>query len=172
MNLALPMELQLFLAYLAAHLAVYLLLVASTNGLRSERAIFLFHLLPALVSCGTMAAWAGLQQDAGALAAAVLAAGLQGVYSLSFLEAWSLAQGGYSLSILAEVEEAHRAGGDPDFSRLERIGSEKQHARIRALQRQGLVRLESGRYLLTRRGRNAAAALGMLRSWVDPAGRG
>jgi hypothetical protein len=136
-------------------------------ALRTERGIFLYHLLPALVMAGMAAVWA-LAQPAFGLAglAALLAA--QGLYSLSFLELWTLAQGGYSLSIIAEVVRAESAGAQPDFAGLAAIGEAKQADRVGVLKRMGLAQDKGELIELTPRGRAVALALHSLRRWVDP----
>ena len=156
-----------FASYLAAHFLAYLWL-RRLAALRTEKGIFLYHLVPALVM-SAIALIAALENPAFGLAglAALLAA--QGLYSLSFLELWTLAQGGYSLSIIAEVVRAEAAGTPPDLAGLAAIGEAKQSDRVSALRAMGLVQDASDRIELTPRGRAVAFALHALRRWVDPA---
>jgi hypothetical protein len=79
-----------------------------------------------------------------------------------------LAQGGYSLSIIAGIAQAEAAGTEPDFTGLAAIGAAKQDDRVAALERLGLVSGSSERISLTSRGSAIAATLLALRRWVDP----
>jgi hypothetical protein len=97
----------------------------------------------------------------------VLALSVHGIYSVSFLELWSLAQGGYSLSILRSVARSEANGVEPDFSRLKWIGETKQRERIVGLQRLGLI-VVSDEIALTGRGKRVAFLLHCLLRWIDP----
>jgi len=90
------------------------------------------------------------------VAGAVMIVGLQGIYSLSFLELWSLAQGGYSLRILMDWEATGRT---PDWTGLQRIGAAKKANRLASLQRLSLLLTHQSNFSLSRRGRLVAAAL-------------
>lgn len=158
-------------AYLVAHLAAYVLVLRGRAGLRSEKGIFLYHLASAVLAGLVALAFAVLEPDAFGLAGVVLVLSLHGIYSVSFLELWSLAQGGYSLSIIAGVVQAEASGKEPDFAGLAAIGRAKQADRVAALARLGLVSGTEGRIALTSRGDRIAFLLHALRSWVEPSGR-
>lgn len=100
------------------------------------------------------------------LALAVLVIGLQGIYSLSFLEIWSLAQGGYSISILITIDDAVKNGVQPGLVHIEGIGSDKRANRLAGLQLIGLIRFNGGFYCLTTLGRVIARAL-YIASWLS-----
>lgn len=157
-------------AYLAVHFAVYVLVLRHRAGLRSEKGIFLYHFVSAVVAALAGTVFAVLEPEQFGLSGLVLVLSLHGIYSLSFLELWSLAQGGYSLSILAEVSQAEASGREPDFSGLAAIGQAKQTDRIAALEKLGLVSGTQGRIALTARGSGIAFLLHALRSWVEPSG--
>lgn len=159
-------------AYLAAHFAAYVVVLRHRAGLRSEKGIFLYHFTSAVFAGLAGVAFAVLEPDGFGLAGLVLVLSLHGIYSLSFLELWSLAQGGYSLSIIAGVAQAEATGKDPDFSRLAAIGQAKQADRVAALERLGLVSGTDGHIALTSRGSRIALLLHALRSWVAPGSEG
>jgi hypothetical protein len=158
-------------AYLAAHLGVYAFVLRDMGGLRSERGIFLYHFASAVLAGLVALAFAVFDPDAFGLAGVVLVLSLHGIYSVSFLELWSLAQGGYSLSIIAGVAQAEASGEELDLAGLAAIGRAKQTDRIGALERLGLVSGTEGRIALTSRGDRVAFLLHALRSWVEPSGR-
>jgi hypothetical protein len=156
--------------YLAAHLAAYVAILRHHPGLRSEKGIFLYHLGSAVFVGLAGAVFAVLEPDRFGLSGLVLVLSLHGIYSLSFLELWSLAQGGYSLSIIGEVARAAASGTQPNFSALAAIGEAKQDDRVVALEKLGLVARTGGRIALTARGSRVALLLHALRRWVEPAG--
>ena len=157
-------------AYLAAHLAAYVLVFRHRPGLRSEKGIFLYHFASAVFAGLAGVAFAVLDPDRIGLSGLVLVLSLHGIYSLSFLELWSLAQGGYSLSIIASISQAEASGTEPDFRALAAIGEAKQGDRVAALEKLGLVARRDERIALTARGGRIAFLLHTLRRWVEPAG--
>jgi hypothetical protein len=87
----------------------------------------------------------------------VLCGSLHGIYSLSFLELWSLSRGSYSLSILAAVER------DPSLQSLlldtanpGAIGQQKRNARLISLQQLGLLNQQG---IITGTGHGVAAVI-------------
>lgn len=126
----------------------------------SERGIFFYHVLSMVIliaSClGALLIDPGAQTPAGLVAAIAL----HGIYSLSFLELWSLAEGSYSLSILEHLEQATRRGTAIDVHGLEGLGGSKRTRRLGGLERLGLVRFTNDHVALTHRGRNVADVLG------------
>ena len=66
---------------------------------------------------------------------------LHGIYSLSFLELWALADDSYSVAIMEIVGQSGTAGGAALIRGLEAIGMSKQTSRLDALQAIGLIRL-------------------------------
>jgi hypothetical protein len=139
-------------------------------SLRTEKGIFLYHFVSAVFSGMVGLGFAALDPAFG-VPGLVLVLSLHGIYSLSFLELWSLAQGGYSLSIIAGIAQAEAAGSAPDFSGLAAIGEAKQADRVATLERLGLVARTDGRISLTTRGGTIAFVLHALRRWVDLARR-
>jgi hypothetical protein len=89
------------LVYLVAHFVLYVFPLRQKAFFQSERGIFLYHLASAvLFSVAALALWKVEFNDAG-LATALALIAAHGIYSISFLELWSLAQGSYSIAIIA-----------------------------------------------------------------------
>ena len=131
----------LSLAFVIAHVALYAGWLRFRDTFRRERTIFLYHLFSWILGTGAigLAAWTQEGWRVGSLAV-LLSGSLHGIYSLSFLELWSLTQGSYSLSILAEVERDPGLGTFlADASARDDIGREKREARLLSLQRLGLL---------------------------------
>jgi hypothetical protein len=156
-----------FVSYILLHLGLYVLLFRHLDLLKQERAIFLYHAVPALglTVFALLTVLAGAAADR--LAQALLLISLQGIYSLSFLELWSLTEGGYSLSILSYFESARRAGRQPDLADLEHIGAGKKTNRLASLQRLSLLQPTGRGFRLTWRGRIVSAALHVLCSLAN-----
>jgi hypothetical protein len=165
---ALDPLLTLFGAYLAAHFLAYVVFLRHAARLRTEQGIFFYHFASAVLTglAGLTAAVAEL--DGFGFVGLVLVLSVHGIYSLSFLELWSLAQGGYSLSVLRSIERAEASGAEPDFSHLERIGETKQRERLAGLEQLGLIATNDNQAALTDRGGAIATLLRGLLRWIDP----
>jgi hypothetical protein len=161
-----------FAAYLGTHFIAYVLLLRHLPRFRMERGIFLYHFVPAMVTGLAGLAYALADRSQARFVELVLALSVHGIYSISLLELWSLAQGGYSLSVLREVARAEADGVKLTFSHLVRIGETKQRERTTGLERLGLVSQSDGRISLTRGGSRVALLLFCLLRWIDPGKNG
>lgn len=151
--------------YIAAHLVLYFAVLRHLQAFRSERTIFLYHALSAigvsLVVIGSLFV-PGSDVD---LVWVIGVIALHGIYSTTFLEIWSLAEGGYSLQIVEHIARANRLGQEPDAEALQAIGIAKQGNRLAGLVSIGLVRQEAGRVALTPLGRVLASCFASL-AWL------
>ncbi len=161
----------LAVAWCLAHLAAYMAGLRSLAALRQERGILLFHAIPVVLAGILLLAWLAVAPgDAGRWANAVGVAAVMGIYSMSFLELWSLSEGSYSLSILAAVARRGQAS-KAELQDLAAIGAAKQQARTSTLLHLGLARQQpDGRLAATARGRAVAAASRAL-LWLAAIGR-
>lgn len=148
------------LVWCALHLTLFL---ALRRSLRSEWAIFGFHLV-SFVTFAVIAFTLLLWGDVPIIVAGGVLA-LHGIYSLSFLELWSLAQGGYSLSIL-QVLAAGGATRQELAQRFARLGDVKKRERLAALQHGGLI-VRSSPFAPTRSGRALATVIGTFRGLAN-----
>src|SRR5262245_54836883 len=154
------MSLLICLLYIAAHAGLYFAVLRGWPKLGSERGIFLYHFVSAILVTGAFGVWAIAHGSSDAWAWFVCIVMLHGLYSLSFLELWALADDSYSLAIMEIIDRRDAAAGPALMQRLEAIGASKQVSRLDALQAIGLVRLlGDGSLTLTPVGR-AAVALG------------
>ena len=151
--------------YCAAHFLAYVVLVRDTRWGRSERGIFLYHAGSFLLVFVSALSAAGLSVGSMPAAIVVSAVAVHGIYSLSFLEVWSLTQGSYSLSILDAVETAERNNADLPWERLLAIEADKRKDRITGLRRMGLVATDGSRVRLTSIGRVFVTILALI-SWT------
>lgn len=154
-----------FLGYVGVHFLIYFMILRHAQVFRSEKTIFLYHFIPAVIVLFIASGQSVTTHSEDLLAPMVLVVSLQGIYSLSFLELWSLAQGGYSISILISVETAAQEDKEPDFAALEHIGTRKRASRLEGLQRLGLIQRCEGIYRLTVVGLAIATFLGLI-SWL------
>ena len=74
--------------------------------------------------------------------------GIHGIYSLSFLELWSLSQGGYSLQILKFVNQS-KVSDISSLKSLGEIGASKKNDRINGLLKMRLIRKANNELELT-----------------------
>ena len=139
------------LLYLVLHAGLYVLTRRDRPALGSEKGIFWYHVISAAVVTGVFAIWALVTGGAEAWTWFVAVVMLHGIYSLSFLELWALADDSYSVAILEVLEL------EPELIQgLEAIGMSKQTSRLDALQAIGLVRPgRDGTFALTSKGRVA-----------------
>jgi hypothetical protein len=151
--------------YMAAHLLLYFAVLRHLPAFRTERTIFLYHAVSAVGVTLVVVASLLMPGSGADLEWAVAVVALHGIYSVSFLEVWSLADGGYSLQILEHVERANRLGEQPDVEALRAIGIAKQGNRLAGLAAIGLVRQEAGRLSLTAPGRVVASCFALL-AWL------
>jgi hypothetical protein len=154
-----------YAAYLAAHLLLYVAVLRQRPAFRREKVIFAYHALSAVgVTLAVLVEplVLGTPYDLQWIVAIV---GLHGIYSTSFLELWSLAEGGYSLQILEELDRAERRGQPADVEALRAIGVAKQGNRLAGLASIGLVRQDGRRLELTGSGRLVGSVFALL-AWL------
>ena len=142
-------------AFVVTHLGLFVLLRRKNGTIRQERGIFLYHAVFFIL--GVVGATVASIVVDGTLdiRAPIIVAALQGVYSMTFLEAWSLSEGSYSYSILRQIN----SDGMPDTTSLETIGAGKRIARSDGLIKLGLLDRSEDEIAITTRGRITAQLL-------------
>jgi hypothetical protein len=152
------MVVAVFVCYLIAHFALYAAVFRRSRITASEKGIFLYHFIPAaswVVVLGALAVFSG----AVTAAHIILIGSLHGIYSLSLLELWALADGGYSLAIMDSLESRKDLDQQRVLSELEALGTAKKQARLADLINGGLVTNTGGLFRLTSSGRIVATAI-------------
>jgi hypothetical protein len=160
------------LGYLPAHLLVYIVVLRRLALFRREGPMLLFHALPAAVAAASALVLAVAAPGPSTLCQAVIVISMQGIYSLSFLELWSLTQAGYSLTILSCFCAAGGVSSGHDLAPLQQLGASKRANRLAGLLRLHLIRSQGDRVRLTRGGRVVAALLWCLARTVNLKGLG
>ena len=155
----------LIIAYIAFHLLIYVIWLRQQKSFRMEKAIFLYHCIPAAAILLALFGLLVVSRAAESLAFAVFAVSLHGIYSLSFLELWALSQGGYSIGILMRIDVAAVNGVEADMKSFEEMGETKRKDRLAGLTRLKLIEVSTGSYSLTACGRFVAAILSMA-AWL------
>lgn len=158
----------IFSLYLCSHFLFYVVWLRDKPFTRSEKGIFLYHFISAVVFGISVISVALIDPIEFGLAGCVVFFSLHGIYSISFLELWSLAQGGYSLSIISEIAQAQKKGTEPDFVALATIGLAKQADRIETLVRLGFVAKSGSELKLTPLGKVITYVMCGLRRWGNP----
>ncbi len=85
-----------------------------------------------------------------------------GIYSISFLELWSLAQGSYSISILTGIASQGSLPRSKLIDAFARIGNAKKGDRLSALSKSSLAHRGDGYWRLSARGRLLGTLLNTL----------
>jgi hypothetical protein len=135
--------------YLLGHFFLYVFVLRHRGYFQTERGIFLYHLISAIACVFASAVIVLVDRDQAAFSVACALVAAHGIYSISFLELWSLAQGSYSLSIMGQ------GGSDRSPSRAElvdcfsRIGDAKKADRLSGLEASRLIRLDGNRWKLS-----------------------
>ena len=90
--------------YLVLHLLIYVAKLRYLSSFKTERGIFLYHLISFLLFTIVCLVGYTTVPSGATIATALGLVAMHGVYSTSFLELWSLAQGSYSISIITGSE--------------------------------------------------------------------
>jgi hypothetical protein len=123
--------------FITAHLLAYLAVFRHWQVFAGERTIFAYHGLAFAVGFAVVAT--AFARGAIGFAALSGLLALQFIYSISFLELWSLAQGSYSLQILTRVAREASTPREEIVAACEAIGGEKKRHRLDNLLTFGLV---------------------------------
>jgi hypothetical protein len=149
-------------SYLALHVLVYLFVLRNRPFFQSEGGIFLYHFISAtLFTVVALAAAAAYFSDA-ALAIAIGLITIHCIYSLSFLELWTLAEGSYSMSILTGIASQGRLSRNILIDAFARIGDAKKGNRLSVLSKMSLASRQGGHWQLSARGRLVAHVVNVL----------
>jgi hypothetical protein len=100
-----------------------------------------------------------LSEERSLLLTIVALVSLHGIYSVSFLEIWSLAQGSYSMSVLSGIKDKKSILRKDLVDSFSEIGDAKKNNRLAALIELGLVCQEKNKFSLTKKGKVIALIL-------------
>lgn len=126
--------------YFVLQFFLYFLLSKAFNSFTTERSIFLYHLGSSSFFTAVVGFWAARATSPDSWVWFTIVVMLHGIYSLSFLELWALADDSYSLAILAAIERAGSASEADLIEKLSAIGARKQKSRVNDLTGLGLIR--------------------------------
>lgn len=149
------------LVWLACHFLIYVAVLRNMHLFQTEKGIFLYHLSSAAVFAAAALVIFLIRRDGEAFSVACTLVAAHGMYSISFLELWSLAQGSYSLSIMGQGRSDRIPSRDELVDSFSRIGNAKKEDRLTSLEGSQLIRLEGDHWKLSGSG---AIVASMLRS--------
>lgn len=147
-------------AAMALHVIAYMLVCRPK--LRTETAILAFHVFLALALFVFAVIFVVLSIDEERWAAAVALVSVNGIYSLTFLELWTLSQISYSRELLVRAKNGKLRSASSNADELVRLGNEKRSARLLSLRSMGLLASTEHGWKLGRRGKLVAAVLQLL----------
>lgn len=161
-----PSPILLIAGFIACHFLAYGLVFRHIRYFQTETGIFRLHAWSffiielALVTLRLCPILGNTQIGAPLF---IFAGSLHGIYSLSFLELWSLTEGSFSLSIINHVAQAKGTCSLQSLVPLSSIGAQKTSSRVSSLTSAGLLRPKSGAGSeLTRFGAFAALCIRLL----------
>ena len=150
------------MSYLALHVLLYVFVLRGRPLVQSERGIFLYHFVSAAVFTLVALCVAVTYFSDAAFAMAVGLGAIHGIYSLSFLELWTLAEGSYSMSILTGIASQGRLSRSTLIGAFARIGDAKKGDRLSVLSKLSLARRDGNYWRLSARGRVVANLVNLL----------
>ncbi|MEH2483551.1 hypothetical protein V1282_006908 [Nitrobacteraceae bacterium AZCC 2146] len=147
------------LVWLACHFLIYVAVLRNMPLFQTERGIFLYHLTSTAIFVGAALLIFLIRRDSEAFAVACALVAGHGIYSISFLELWSLAQGSYSLSIMGQGRSDKAPSRAELVDSFSRIGNAKKADRLSGLQGSNLIRLDGNHWKLNGSGATVASVL-------------
>jgi hypothetical protein len=150
------------LSYLVLHALLYVLVLRDRPLFQSERGIFLYHFVSAALLALVAFAAAIIHFSDAALAIATGLVAIHCIYSISFLELWSLAEGSYSMSILTGIASQGTLSRNALIEAFARIGDTKKGDRLSVLSKLSLAHRDNARWRLSPRGRVVATLVNTL----------
>jgi hypothetical protein len=147
------------LCYLALHFLMYVVILRENPFFQTEQGIFAYHFISAFLFAVIALAACWINPDIVVLATAFGLAATHCIYSISFLELWSVAQGSYSISIITGMESGVTYSREKLVTNFFQIGNAKKANRIVALARLSLIHRVGDRWQLTCCGRLLTVSL-------------
>jgi hypothetical protein len=141
------------LAYLVLHFLLYAAELRWRPPFQTERGIFVYHLVSALLFVTAAFAALAVHRSDAAVAVAIGLIAAHGIYSISFLEIWSLTQGSYSVAVISGVAAGANLSRGATIEVYARIGDAKKGDRLSMLSKLSLVRRVGDCWQLLPRGR-------------------
>jgi len=114
--------------FIGGHLLLYLALLRHLRLFEREVTIAAYHGVAVIIVIAVVIA--AFARGAIGFAALTGLLALQSIYSMSFLELWSLAEGSYSLQILAELSRRDSISREELIAACAAIGAQKTRRRL------------------------------------------
>lgn len=151
--------------YLFSNLVAYFVFLRRCHWFCTERGIFFYHLFSTIALTFIVFASTLDQEWHTCITLSIAMASMHGIYSMSFLELWSLAQGSFSFLVLREVDPVKGCDTEYLTRTLSHIGDLKKSQRLNSLFDLGLLQKAGDMVYLTKLGEFVAIFLRVLR-WI------
>jgi len=138
----------------------YMLIFRNSHFAHIESKVLIYHIFSVIILSVSLLLFLFFNHTENHFLASIACIFAHGIYSLTFLELWTLAQISYSKDIIlaARDQQLNRQG----IVYLVKVGDKKRKARLQALLSSGLVDCKKGNWFLTRRGRFLASFLNFI----------
>ena len=148
-------------SWVLVHFLLYVTFVRRSYSANPEEAILRFHIFSFLSVLLASAAYVISAPESENVAGLFAALALHAIYSMTFLEVWSVTQGSFVFWTLSRIDAAQ--GRPLDLRTLEEVGTAKRAKRLQDLASLGLVhRAQDGAWRLTRSGRLAHVVIELI----------
>lgn len=148
----------------ALHLIVYAAILRKLPIFSREKPIFLSHFSSACLCSAAALGFAFYDLTGDSIAAAVTVVFAHGIYSLSFLELWSLSQISYSREILVLAGQKGQLKRSAPPAALVQVGHAKKAGRLDSLLSLNIINYQGDTINLTPKGMILARTL-QLMAW-------
>lgn len=125
------------LLWVVIHFLLYMLVLRRQGPASPETAILRLHIFSFVTLLLAGVAYVVSALDSENVAGLFAALALHAIYSMTFLEAWSVTQGSFVFWTLSRIDAAQ--GRSPDLRKLEQVGAAKQTKRLQDLASLGLI---------------------------------
>lgn len=143
---------------LCVHILLYFYLLR--KKIRTEVKILGYHILLSLFLAIITILF--IKSHYASFSAIVLMVSIYGIYSLSFLELWTLSQISYSREILVKAKNGIIDENNDYFVELQNLGDQKRIARLNSLKSKRIISIKNNTWHLTKLGRIIANFLNII----------
>jgi membrane-associated HD superfamily phosphohydrolase len=157
-NMSIDIYLETGIIGLSVHILLYFFFLR--KKVRTEVNILGYHILLSLFLAVITILF--LKSQYASYSAIILTVSIYGIYSLSFLELWTLSQISYSREILVKAKNGIISENNDYFVQLQNLGDQKRVARLNSLKSKRIIFIKNNTWHLTKLGQFIANILNII----------